>query len=86
MSEGGLALRLYRAISLLVVAGIAIDPEEVLELLREGAVAGGVLVRRHGEAREVTFFVGKGGWRRRVEDGRHRKGVAAGTRAATRGL
>lgn len=43
---------------LLTIAAQAIDPEEVLQLLGEVAIATEVLVGRHWESREDTLLIG----------------------------
>lgn len=47
MSKRALALRFYRTLVLLAIATKAVDSKEILELLREGTMAVGVLVGRH---------------------------------------
>lgn len=71
MSEGALVLGLDGAVVLLAIGGIAVDAEEVLELLGEVAGAIGVLVGGHGEA-SVPLLAGKRALWRGVEESRHR--------------
>lgn len=47
MSKRALALRFYRTVAFLAIAAKTVDSKEVLELLREGTMAVGVLVGRH---------------------------------------